>query len=111
MSIMKKLKALRSFGNGGITSSINLEDKRVLHPIKGEPLSDKKRKGVKGVDSNIVKTLIEKSLDYNQEPNTVLAMALQETNLGQGYSHSFNPLMYNSKNREENDSLLMGSEN
>jgi len=79
------------FGYGG---KLNLVDKRVLHPLRGDNLLDTERKNYSNIDSLTVDNLVKKSYQNNQDPNEILAMGLQETGLGQG-EYKNNPLHNN----------------
>ena len=77
---------------------IQLEDKRFLDPISGNPLKQGNRKGY-AVDSVLVDDLIQRSYKAGVNPNTTLAMGLQETGLGygneMGLDARYNPLHLN----------------
>lgn len=96
--------------------SIKIEDERYLDPITNKPLKQENRKGYT-VDSELVDDLVQRSYHAGVNPSTVLAMALQETGLGNaiedGWSSKDNPLHLNesSGNYIENSFKLMQEKN
>ena len=86
---------------------IQLQDKRFLDPISGDPLKQTSRKGYT-VDSALVDDLIQRSYKAGVNPNTTLAMGLQETGLGQGGwgLSKNNPLHLNKTYQEEKEDYL-----
>lgn len=74
--------------------TINLQDKRSVDQF-GNQLKDNQRRSVKGVNVGMLEELIKGSVKRNINPATTAAIALQETNFGQGDYHKTNPLHYN----------------
>jgi len=79
---------------------IQLQDKRFLDPISGNPLKQGNRKGY-AVDSALVDDIIQTSYKSKIDPNTMLAKGLQESGLGQ-YDNYFGD---NESNWSSNDYL------
>src|SRR5574341_982024 len=63
-------------------TSIKLTDRRSINPATGQPF---KVKGTKGITANVdsVKAIIAHAKAKGIDPRTALAIALQETNIGQ----------------------------
>lgn len=65
-----------------VPATIKLTDNRVINPATGTPF---KTKGTKGISADIdsIKAIIAHAKSKGVDPKTALAIALQETNIGQ----------------------------
>lgn len=95
---------------GGTLSTV---DTRQLNPITGNKLKATQRKNHTGIDIDLVEQLVKGSVERGLNPNTTLAIGLQETGLGtvgktfpnQQNMLKENPLRYHLPNSLQNANI------